>query len=104
VGIYRRRRLILYMSIELEIYLNTIIKFFTKNPKDLSNLVPLEKKDEFFSKLRETAKQNVEKGEEPTLTKKQFIEICVEINGKTLKEHIIKNPIIYTEWGEYSLN
>ena len=36
------------MSVELEIYINNIVKFFTKNPKDLSNLVPLEKKEEFL--------------------------------------------------------
>lgn len=92
------------MSVELEIYINNIIKFFTKNPKDLSNLIPLDKKDEFFSKVREVAENNVEKGDEPTLTKQQFIEVCVEVNGKTLESHIKKNPIIYTKWGEYSLN
>ena len=92
------------MSVELEIYINNIVKFFTKNPKDLSNLVPLEKKEEFFSKIRETASLNVEKGDEPALTKKQFIEVCVEINGKNPELDIKKNPIVLTKWGEYSLN
>lgn len=92
------------MSVELEIYINNVIKFFNKNPNDLSNLIPLEKKEEFFSKVREIAKTNVEKGDDPTLTRNQLIEVCLELNEKVPVVHITKNAIVSTKWGEYSLN
>jgi hypothetical protein len=53
--------------------MNNIIKFFKENPNDLLNLVPKIKEEEFYSKLREVANQNYEKGEEVNLTKNQII-------------------------------
>lgn len=116
------------MSVDVEIYMNNIIKFFRENPNDLLNLVPKTKEEEFYSKLREVAFQNYEKGEEVSLTRNQMIEICAQIHGKTKKiaeekkepaksltiDEILKHPkyqelslenlIIFTEFGNYSLN
>ena len=64
------------MSVDVEIYMNNIIKFFRENPNDLLNLVPKTKEEEFYSKLREVAIQNYEKGEEVNLTKNQIVVIC----------------------------
>jgi len=61
------------MNVDVEIYMNNIIKFFKENPNDLLNLVPKIKEEEFYSKLREVANQNYEKGEEVNLTKNQII-------------------------------
>jgi hypothetical protein len=73
------------MSVDVEIYMNNIVKFFRENPNDLLNLVPKTKEEEFYSKLREAAFQNYENGEEVNLTREQIIEICANIHGKTKK-------------------
>jgi hypothetical protein len=116
------------MSVDVEIYMNNIVKFFRENPNDLLNLVPKTKEEEFYSKLREAAFQNYENGEEVNLTREQIIEICANIHGKTKKvreekkeptksltiDEILKHPkyqelsldhlIISTQFGKYSLN
>jgi hypothetical protein len=105
--------------------MNNIIKFFKENPNDLLNLVPKTKEEEFYSKLREVANQNYEKGEEVNLTKNQIVVICAEIHCKTKKvkeetpkpktidemlndskyqELTIEKLIINTPFGNYSLN
>lgn len=66
--------------------MNNIVKFFKSNPTDLLNLVPKDKEEEFYSKIREVAYENIEKGEDAPLTQKQMINICVILNGKTPKE------------------
>ena len=70
------------MSVDVEIYMNNIVKFFKENPKDLLNLVPKSKEEEFYVKIREVALLNAEKGEDANLTQKQLTEICVVLNGK----------------------
>jgi hypothetical protein len=113
------------MNVDVEIYMNNIIKFFKENPNDLLNLVPKTKEEEFYSKLREVSNQNYEKGEEVNLTKNQIVIICAEIHGKTKKvkeetpkpktidemlndsryqELTIEKLIINTPFGNYSLN
>lgn len=71
------------MSVDVEIYMNNIIKFFKKNPKDLQNLVPLDREDEFYQKIKEVALQNSQEGKEISLTQKQLIDVCVVINKGT---------------------
>lgn len=97
------------MSVDVEIYMNNIVKFFKSNPNDLLNLVPKDKEDEFYDKIRETAIQNVDKGEDAPLTQKQMIDICVVLNGKIPKEDKIveeklQSYIIGTKFGPIFLN
>jgi len=109
------------MSVDVEIYMNNIIKFFRENPNDLLNLVPKNKEEEFYKKLREEAFKNYEKGEEVNLTQKQIVEICAEIHGKLkrkseprkigeiLKDMDLQNQpidkiIVNTRFANYSLN
>lgn len=97
------------MSVDVEIYMNNIVKFFKSNPNDLLNLVPKDKEDEFYDKIRETAIQNVDKGEDASLTQKQMIDICVVLNGKIPKEDKIveeklQSYIIGTKFGPIFLN
>jgi hypothetical protein len=97
------------MSVDVEIYMNNIVKFFKSNPKDLLNLVPKEKEDEFYDKIRETAIQNIDKGEDAPLTQKQMIDICVVLNGKTPKEDKVNEEklesyILGTKFGPIFLN
>ena len=35
------------MSVDVEIYMNNLVKFFRENQKDLLNLVPKDKEEEF---------------------------------------------------------
>jgi len=78
------------MNVDVEIYMNNVVKFFKTNPNDLLNLIPKDKEDEFYKKIRETATQNTDKGEDVTLTQKQIIDICVIINGKVPKGNVVE--------------
>ena len=76
------------MSVDVEIYMNNLIKFFKENPKDLLNLIPKNKEDEFYVKIKEVAFQNYEKGEEAALTQPQLIDICRVLNGQVIDDKI----------------
>ena len=98
------------MSVDVEIYMNNIIKFFKENPSDLLNLVPKDKEQDFFVKIREESLSNYEKGEEVSLTQPQLIKICAELNGKKdvydkkIAEEQIKKIFVETKFGTYCLN
>jgi hypothetical protein len=93
------------MNVEIEIYMSGIIKFFKDNPNELLNLVPEDKKEEFFDKIRTVAISNSEKGDEVSLTRQQLVDICIQINGKdNLIVKKLDKVIQYTPFGEYSLN
>lgn len=93
------------MSVDLEIYMNNMIKFFKENPSDLVNLVPVNKEKEFYVKIREQALRNVEIGEDANLTQKQLMDICVILNGKhPVKDRKIDGVFITTSYGLICLN
>ena len=96
------------MNVDVEIYMNNIVKFFKSNPNDLLNLVPKEKEGEFYDKIREVAIQNTNKGEGAPLTQKQMIEICVVLNGKSSEQVVVEekleNHIQGTKFGPIFLN
>ena len=91
------------MSVDVEIYMNNIIKFFKDNPKELLNLIPVDKEDEFYDKVRQVANLNYEKGSDCTLTKMQMINICRDLNQEK-KSHKIPIGLLYTKYGLVSLN
>ena len=97
------------MNVDVEIYMNNIVKFFKSNPKDLLNLVPKEREKDFYDKIKEVAIKNSEKGEDAPLTQKQMIDICVVLNGKTPKEdkaveEKLESYIMGTKFGPIFLN
>lgn len=93
------------MSVEVDIYMNNIVKFFKENPKDLLNLVPKDKEEEFYDKIRKVAHNNYKEVEEAPLTQKQLIDVCVEINGKTSKKKPKLDEITFdTKFGKIFLN
>ena len=93
------------MNLEVELYMSNVIKFFNENPKDLMNFVTQDKKDEFFQKIKEKALENVEKGEEVVLTQQQFIDICVVMNEKQVKEfQYLKKIMVNTTYGQICWN
>lgn len=97
------------MNVDVEIYMNNIVKFFKSNPNDLLNLIPKEKENEFYDKIREVAIENTDKGEDAPLTQKQIIDICVVLNGKTPKQDVVveeklESYIMGTKFGPIFLN
>lgn len=85
------------MNVDIEIYLSNLIKFFRDNPKDLTSLVPKSKEQEFYQKIRETAIENHHSGREITLTQKQLIGICVQLNTKST------NDKVFVKFKEFSI-
>jgi hypothetical protein len=83
------------MNVDVEIYLNGVIKFFKSNPKDL------------FTLIREVSLINLDKGDDVSLTQKQILEICLILNGKDPNTPKIKpadNYIFETKFGTIFLN
>lgn len=93
------------MSVDVEIYLSNIIKFFKNNPNELTSLIPKDKENEFYERIKETANNNFENGEEVSLTQQQLVKICVEINGGVYLSTKTKTEIFQkTKYGVFCLN
>lgn len=94
-------------NIEVDIYLNQLVSFFDKNPNDLIDLIGESHKDKFFDKVREVCLQNVEKGEDVTLTNQQLIDIVLEVKGvgMTKEEFEVINKVFEkNKFGTFFLN
>ena len=93
------------MNVEIEIYLTQFFSFFQKNEGELIKLVPLEKKDIFFDKIRTASYLNYKNSEDFLLTKTQIVEICVEIN-KPKKQNNPDENVRYFDgpFGKINLN
>jgi len=94
-------------NIEVDIYLNQLITFFDKNPNDLIDLIGESHKDKFYDKVREVCLQNVEKGEDVTLTNQQLIDIVLDVKGvgMTKEEFEVINKVFEkNKIGTFCLN
>ena len=94
-------------NIEVDIYLNQLVTFFDKNPNDLIDLIGETHKDKFFDKVREVCLQNVEKGDDVTLTNQQLIDIVLEVKGvgMTKEEFEVINKVFEkNKFGTFCLN
>ena len=94
-------------NIDVEIYLNQLISFFEKNPNDLTELIGTSMKETFFDKVRESCMENVENGDEVTLTNQQLIDIVLDIKGvKASKEEleVINKIFVKNKFGTFCLN
>lgn len=95
------------MNVDVEIYMNGIIKFFKNNPDDLFTLIPKGKEDEFYDKIRDASLKNIGKGEDVSLTQKQILDICVILNGKNPddpKPEKLESYMMSTKFGTIFLN
>ena len=70
------------MNVDVEVYISGLVKFFKENPKDLLSLVPKNKEQDFYRMLKEFSFENYKKGDDYVLTRKQILEICVQLNEK----------------------
>jgi len=94
-------------NIDVEIYLNQLITFFDKNPNDLTELIGTSMKDDFFDKVRAACMENIENGDEVTLTNQQLIDIVLDIKGvKGSKEEleVINKIFVKNKFGTFCLN
>ena len=83
------------------------MKFFTSNPEDLFTLIPKNKKNEFYDKVKETSLNNVSKGDDAPLTQRQILDICLILNGKdpnSPKKRELTNYVMETKFGTIFLN
>ena len=94
------------MNVDVEIYMNNFIKFFRENPNDLFTLIPKGTEDEFYKKIKEVSLKNIESGDDPSLTQKQILDICVVINGKDPNKpnKKLEKYIMATKFGNIILN
>jgi hypothetical protein len=90
------------MNIEVDIYINNIIKFFKTNPEELLSLVPKDKENIFYDKIKEIANLNLKNGYEVCLTRKQLIDVCLDVNSYKKNN----NNILFqkTKFGDFCLN
>lgn len=94
-------------NVDVEIYLSQFISFFEKNPDELTLLIGNVDRDDFFDKVKEQSYKNLDDGEDVSLTKKQILEILVELRKDEItkpKIEEIKAIFLKTEFGEICLN
>jgi uncharacterized protein YecE (DUF72 family) len=96
-------------NIDCEIYISQLISFFENNPNDLIDLIGEIQKDEFYQKLRERCFKNIEEGEHHIITRKQMVDVVVDLKSPELyqmlnPENVIDGFIQKTKWGDIILN
>jgi hypothetical protein len=94
-------------NVDVEIYVNQMVSFFEKNPNDLINLIGDTLKDKFFEKIRVKCYENLESGDEISLTQKQLIDIVVELKSEEIvdgKAIIIHEVFEQNKIGIFCLN
>lgn len=91
-------------NVDVDIYVSQVVSFFESNPKELKTLIGDLDKQYFFSKIKERAYENFEKGDEITLTRNQIIQIVVEIYNEKKQEAPAPQGFMRTKYGDICLN
>ena len=94
-------------NVDVEIYINQFKTFFNNNPNDLIQLIGDVLKDDFYDRVKQQSLDNVENGEDVSLTQKQIISIVVSLKQSQNDEvdmDKIKSIIYNTEFAHFSLN
>ena len=66
-------------NVDIEIYMTNLVKFFDKNPEQLKILIGDNDSNIFFQKIRKIVETNEKDEKELAPTRKQMIEIILEI-------------------------
>ena len=78
-------------NVDIDIYMNQFINFFENNPNDLIDLIGDSLKETFYDKVRMRCVENLNNGEDVSLTNKQMMEIVLELrHEETIDEEKIK--------------
>lgn len=93
-------------NIDVEIYINQLIKFFETNPNDLMSLIGNLQREEFFSKLKDKCEQNLLEDKDITLTREQIIDVVLDLKLRdtSKKENDISKIVQKTKFGDIILN
>lgn len=92
-------------NVDIDIYMNQFINFFEKNPNDLIDLIGESLKETFYEKVRMRCLENINNGEDVSLTNKQMMEIVLELRHKeTIDEEKMKKLFKSTKYGTFCLN
>ena len=66
-------------NVDIEIYMTNLVKFFDKNPEQLKILIGDNDSNIFFQKIRKIVETNEKDEKELAPTRKQMIEIILEV-------------------------
>jgi|AACY02.1.fsa_nt_gi succinate dehydrogenase/fumarate reductase flavoprotein subunit len=93
-------------NVDIEIYMANLVKFFDNNPEQLKILIGDIDGDVFFEKVRNVCELNDKDEKELAPTRKQMIEIILEIKKGPDKKNIEKNVTLFMDhhMGKISLN
>jgi len=92
-------------NVDIDIYMNQFINFFENNPNDLIELIGDSLKETFYDKVRMRCVENLNNGEDVSLTNKQMMEIVLELrHEETIDEEKIKKLFKSTKYGTFCLN
>jgi hypothetical protein len=93
-------------NVDIEIYMNNFKGFFKKNPDQLKILIGNTNSDDFFSEIKKLAEKNLSEEKEIAPTRKQMIDLLVEMNTDKNKKQITAavTPFMEHHMGIISLN
>ena len=93
-------------NVDIEIYMTNLVKFFDKNPEQLKILIGDNDSNIFFQKIRKIVETNEKDEKELAPTRKQMIEIILEIKKGPDKKNIEKKLTLFMDhhMGKISLN
>ena len=91
-------------NVDVDIYISQVIKFFETNQDELKLLIGDLSKEKFYSKIKELAHQNHEKGDDVNLTRKQMLELIVDMNNEERKKMKVNREFVETIYGSICLN
>lgn len=91
-------------SVDVDIYISQVIRFFETHPDELRNLIGDLNKDDFFTKIKEISLKNHKKGDDAQLTRKQLLELVVEMNNEFKQKNKVDTIYYETIYGPICLN
>jgi hypothetical protein len=91
-------------SVDVDIYVSQVVRFFETNPNELKTLIGNLNKNDFFDKIKEIAYENFKKGEDVTLTKSQIIQIVLDIFNEKQEETLVEPGFMRTKYGDICMN
>ncbi len=91
-------------NVDVDIYISQVIKFFETNQDELKLLIGDLNKENFYSRIKELAHKNHEKGDDVNLTRKQMIELIVDMNNEDRKKIRRNGLFLQTIYGDICLN
>jgi hypothetical protein len=91
-------------SVDVDIYMTQLVKFFNDNPTDLNAIIGDLDSDKFYEEVRRQAASNLEKGEDVQLSQSQIIDIVVKLSKRRAEKDFPSNLYFYSKFGPICLN